>query len=339
MGGDRMPKKQKDGRYRAKVTVDGKPIYVSGATKAGLEAEKQRVKEHFRDGIKACDMEFSKAVTQWYTVYKEPHIKSAGTRRNYQSIINKHIIPAFQGRMMRAIKKADIQVFVDSFKGKSDTQITMITAIMKKVFEYAHSEGFISSNPALGLNRPEAVPAKKKDSLTPKQCETVLRVASTHNDGLILLGLYYLGVRRGELLGLMWEDFDWENHMVHIRRDIDFADGGQNGSLKTFASDRLVPVPDDLYAALWPLRGLPGLYVYHGEDNVRPMSESSFKRKWASLMLACGMARLKPSSGQKKRLDLAVDYAVDLTPHWFRHNYITLLYDAGVDAVTAMRLV
>ena len=37
--------------------------------------------------------------------------------------------------------------------------------------------------------------------------------------------------------------------------------------------------------------------------------------------------------------DLAVDYVVDLTPHWFRHNYITLLYDAGVDAVTAMRLV
>ena len=78
-----------------------------------------------------------------------------------------------------------------------------------------------------------------------------------------------------------------------------------------------------------------------GEDGKEQlkMLESSFKRKWASLMLACGMARLKPSSGQKKRLDLAVDYAVDLTPHWFRHNYITLLYDAGVDAVTAMRLV
>lgn len=55
--------------------------------------------------------------------------------------------------------------------------------------------------------------------------------------------LYYLGVRRGEALGLKWGDFDFAAGQVHILREIDFAGSASSeGTLKTAAADRFIPV-------------------------------------------------------------------------------------------------
>ena len=53
-----MPKKQKDGRYRAKVTPapGEKPVYVSARTLRELNEKKQYVLTHYRDGLKPRDI-------------------------------------------------------------------------------------------------------------------------------------------------------------------------------------------------------------------------------------------------------------------------------------------
>lgn len=105
-----------------------------------------------------------------------------------------------------------------------------------------------------------------------------------HPDGLLLAILYYCGLRRGEALGLRWEDFDFENDTIHVQRDIDFVGStSHDGTLKTEAADRFVPIPADLREMLLPLCGLPGVYLFHQDDG-RPLSQSTFKRKWLSLI-------------------------------------------------------
>ena len=59
-----------------------------------------------------------------------------------------------------------------------------------------------------------------------------------------------------------------------------------DGTLKTEAADRFVPIPADLREMLIPLRGLPGVYLFHQADG-GPLSQSTFKRNWLSLMEDC----------------------------------------------------
>ena len=83
--------------------------------------------------------------------------------------------------------------------------------------------GFIERNPSAALIRPKPGKKDERRALTPVETRKILAVAENHSDGLILAVLYYLGLRRGEALGLKWGDFDFENDQVHIVRDIDLT--------------------------------------------------------------------------------------------------------------------
>ena len=62
--------------------------------------------------------------------------------------------------------------------------------------------------------------------------------------------MYYLdlatGMRRGELLGLKWEDIDFDHGIIHIRRQVARLNGTvQEAPLKTKNSYRNISIGDD----------------------------------------------------------------------------------------------
>ena len=104
-----MPKKQKDGRYRAKVTPapGEKPVYVSARTLRELNEKKQYVLTHYRDGLKPRDITFQALVVEWFEVIKRPRIRSRSTLQNYRNIINAHVLPYFPPQqLLRAVRRA-----------------------------------------------------------------------------------------------------------------------------------------------------------------------------------------------------------------------------------------
>ena len=57
-------------------------------------------------------------------------------------------------------------------------------------------------------------------------------------------------------------------------------------------------------------------------------------------MIEFGFAvKVEPEEGKEPKGDLRFDWECEITPHYFRHNYITMLYTAGIDPLIAMRLV
>ena len=152
--------------------------------------------------------------------------------------------------------------------------------------------------------------------------------------------LYYTGVRRGEALGLKWGDFDFNEDQVHIQRDIDFAGPtAQEGALKTAASDRYIPIPPELKELLLQKKRLAGEYVFQTETG-KPLSQATFKRLWCRLMLAADCVEWREQKPNTSRPDDILKCIKPLiTPHYFRHNYVTMLYEAGVDPLIAMKIV
>ena len=257
--------------------------------------------------------------------------------------VSRLLVPAFGLMHLKAISATQLQEFVNSFSGSSKSQISIIVGTLKAIFPTAYAEGYIDRDPTVALIRPKASKKEERRALTPEETHNILEVAETHPDGLILAVLYYLGLRRGEALGLKWSDFDFAEDQVHIQRDIDFAGyTAQEGDLKTEAADRFVPIPEELKEMLVPLRPKDGgedQYVFHTADG-RPLSQATFKRKWCELMLASGCADWRDiPEGTNRPNDILKQVKPRLTPHFFRHNYVTMLYKSGVDPLIAMKIV
>lgn len=340
-----MGKKNSAGKYRGRVQIgidkDGKPInkYVSASTKRELEQKKEYVRKHYIDGQPLrTDMPFYQYAEEWYKLKKEPFISDA-SRSAYRTMFNKHILPAFGLRHLRAISAGELQAFVNSFADSSKSQITLAVGALKAIFANAYAEGIIERDPSVSLIRPKAKKKNERRALTDQETENVLVTMKRHEHGLFLAVLYYLGLRRGEALGLQWGDFDFDEDLVHIQRDIDFVGStAHDGELKTTAANRYIPIPTELRTMLSKVRGFPQQYVFHTEEG-QPWPQSSFKRIWLSLMQdAYCVEEREVTKATKRKNDIIKQLKPTLTPHYFRHNYATLLFEAGVEPLIAMKI-
>jgi integrase len=332
-----MIKKKK--RLRAQITVGhdatGAPIYkwASGYTKKELSENKEELRRTYINGAIAVrrDIQLGEFVKEWYEIYKLGAAShggrkiSASTQANYRTAINVHIFPAFADRQMRAITAGDLQRFMNGLNSYSRTLIGDVYGVLKNVFSMAYAQGIVDRDPAVALKKPEAGSPTPRRALTPAETSAVLKLIDTHPDGLLLAILYYSGVRRGEALGLQWNDINFAKRQLSIRRDIDF-DSGTVGEVKSKCSLRDIPIVDELYCLLQKNRSVGAGFVIQSPHLKSYWSQGTFVRHWNAI--------------QKAIYD--IDHTVEnaghasiLTPHYFRHNYATLLFEADVDVLTA----
>lgn len=115
--------------------------------------------------------------------------------------------------------------------------------------------------------------------------------------------------------------------MISVERDYDFKTDSI-GLPKTKASIRTVPMPVELKAALKAVRGIGDAYVFQWLYLGRVAPIEAYSQAWDSLSAA--MFDYDKSIESKKGRSI-------LTAHYYRHNYTSILYNAGVDVLTAQR--
>lgn len=322
-----MPKKQKSGLYRARVKIgvgpDGKDLYkyISGKTKKELEEARKRTIEYYINGVSESDRSilFGAYMTEWYRAKREPNL-SPGALYVDRCIVNKYIMPVFANRQIKAIRPLELQQYItDTLAGKSASRVQTVITNLYGVFESACRDGIIVHNPMEHIVRPPLKEKGTRRQLTPE--ERTKFEAATHDPdiGLMVALLYYLGCRRGEMLGLMWGDIDWKAGTVHIQRDIDPYTHDTPGALKTEKSNRIVPIPGKLLTLLTAKRGLPTSYIVATKPG-KPMTNTQFVYRWKAM---------------RKKYDIPEE----ITAHYLRHNYITMCWEAGIDVYATARFV
>ena len=79
--------------------------------------------------------------------------------------------------------------------------------------------------------------------------------------------------------------------------------------------------------------------MFHTEKG-KPLPHATFKRMWHRLMLAAGCVEWRETKpGASRPDDILKQIKVTQTPHYFRHNYVTMLYESGIDPLVAMKIV
>ena len=139
---------------------------------------------------------------------------------------------------------------------------------------------------------------------------------------------------------------------MHVQRDVDYNAGHTTeaviGDVKNPQSVRWVPLPDDLVAILRPLRGLPDIPIVNVQGH--HLTYNEFCYRWGRIMVRAGFGTIKPEyfdrveklrkEGKKVHgPNPKSDYTFAITPHYFRHNYITACVLAGIQPEITMRIV
>ncbi len=128
-------------------------------------------------------------------------------------------------------------------KGLSNRFIHGIHGVLRSALEQAVKERLITSNPADGCKLPKSE-KKEMKVLLPEQIGAYLQEANRCG----LLPAYYLeltsGLRRGELLALLWTDLDVENMTISVTKQVNRINGQLKVSQpKTHNSIRTIPIP------------------------------------------------------------------------------------------------
>ncbi|MBV1869245.1 MAG: site-specific integrase [Marinosulfonomonas sp.] len=101
--------------------------------------------------------------------------------------------------------------------GMSDHRLQRLQGFLSGAFKRAGVNGWVRSNPCTGVTTPQPSPA---DLVVPTavQVSTIVAAASDPVEHLFLRVAAITGARRGELVGLQWDDISTDRLEVVIRR-------------------------------------------------------------------------------------------------------------------------
>ncbi|SHI23892.1 Site-specific recombinase XerD [Sporobacter termitidis DSM 10068] len=324
--------KRKDGRYQA-VIPGSPPKYLYDRDPRLLydkvEAAKNPVPTLFKD-----------VAEQWHDHHWEKI--RAGTQVCYQPSFERAIDECGNSPLVD-VTAGDINKVILGLKddGKSMKTVSTQRTVFKLIFDYAILQGYTKYNPALSVSIPHGLPKSRREAPEDDVIETIRKNIDKYF-GLFPMFLLYTGFRRSEALAIKWGDIDFENETITCSKALEYSGGGRprEKEPKTKAGARAVPLLSDLKSVLKRPKSVKNdEYVFPGKNGVA-MPDSAFRRHWEHYCKDSGLTTVtRETRKNKKGKDYQVDiFTPTITPHQLRHAYATILYEAGIDELTAKEL-
>ena len=221
-------------------------------------------------------------------------------------------------------------------------KVTLICIRMTLDWAALHYPG-LESNPADKATLPRRLRAKKRDA---PDKETTARIIQAKDSyfGMFFFFLFFTGMRRGEALGLLWDNVDLEGNVIKIEQQITHTKGkAMLAPLKTESSYRVIPILPPLRGELEKIRPeeWKGCFVFGATTDPRnPMPEKTLRRKEMHYYKSNGFVTIEEVEKAKQNGETYTynKYHPTMTPHMMRHCTATLAYEAGVDAMTTAAL-
>ena len=267
---------RKDGRWIGSVTVgykeDGtqKRRCVYGWTRLEVSEKlnklTNRIISNNYDYIEKNNL--GSLMSEWLLIFK----KNLVTPRTFENTFRNfklHIEPKVGGMKIDEVDNMVIQRVLNEMlnEGYGLATVRKVKFIFNQFFDYAVQNKWVTSNPTL-LTKVKSFERKIYDSenkykaIPPDIREKFLLALNGHKFlKPFCLCMMFAGLRTGEALALVWDDIDFNNKKIDVRRGITtipkFDENGKVKERKTVISDtktacsvREVPMPDILIQAL-----------------------------------------------------------------------------------------
>lgn len=192
------------------------------------------------------------------------------TRSNYIYMYNRFVKDSFGKRLIAEIKYSDVKYFYLHLLTKEGLQantVDTIHTILHPTFQLAVRDDIIRKNPSDGVMAEIKKKAGKnkgvRHALTIQQQRAFLNYIANEPVFEHWLPLFTVllgtGCRIGEVIGLRWQDIDYENRIININHSVVYYAVAEASTRKTIfqvsfpkteAGIRDVPMMDEVYEAL-----------------------------------------------------------------------------------------
>ena len=335
--GDGSIRKRKDGRWEGRYVVGHDPITGKMISRNVLGKTQVEVKEKLRTAIensKRLDYTQTGKYTvgqwmdEWFEAYAKVKVRPS-SHQTYKGYIENHIKPNIGDIPIEKLTSLQLQKFyrllltegrvprIESEKqpkGLSAKTVRNINQVISSAMDMAVRHKLILSNPTEGCELPK-VEHREMKTLPAEQLGAFLREAKESG----VYELYYMdlatGLRRGELLGLKWEDIDLQNGIIHVRRQVARVDGEvKEMPLKTKNAYRNISISQDAVAMLTEMEAHRSSDYVFPSSTGGPISPDSVNNMLHRVLKRAGLPSIRF--------------------HDLRHTFATLALQNGVDIKT-----
>lgn len=340
-------KKREDGRLQSKVyigNVDGKAKYkyVYAQTQKELEKKVLEVKISLGKGINvsAQNDTFGEWLEQWLKLKKveisDKKYKSYLYKKSYlKNILN---IPVSK------IRTQDFQNIILDNMHLSEYTLNQIKGMCSQIIQLAIDNRVLDYNPAKAVKIPRLNKNIKnlRRALTEEEQQWIIN--TPHKAQLPAMIMMFAGLRRGEVIPLLWSDIDLNNGTIQVNKSVENINGVLKikNSLKSEAGKRIVYIPDILINYLKPLKPSKGNELVCTSAKGIMLTDDSWRSMWDSYLTELNLkygdfSNYKDFNVPKSKFaPVKIPFVIPrFTAHWLRHTFITMLYMAGVDVLTA----
>ena len=335
--------KRKDGRYEGRYVVgkksDGRTRfgYIYGHQFGEVRDQLLLMKAKLirrRNPLPSRQKGFAEWAEEWQNRKLSERIK-ASSWQTYGNILNRHLMPALGNCMLAEITADTVGALVRNLEnqGLAASTVRGILRMLNSILRSAMEEGLISQNPCRKV-RMRGERAEQQRVLSRREQRAILATAREERDIPALLSLY-TGMRLGEICALKWEDVNWEQGAILVRRTAQRLkvgcggarqeDGGRNATgsertalyvdaPKSTCAVRILPLPAFLLDALRELAGEREGSEYIFGNGARPAEPRTVQRRFQALARRTGLN--------------GVHF------HTLRHSFATRMLELGVDMKT-----
>ena len=169
------------------------------------------------------------------------------TRSLYMCVYSKHIYNNLGKVKLSEIKYSDIKKFYNkliSDAGLSIGSIGGVNTILHPIFSIAVRDGYIRANPTDGImaeiKKNNNFEVEKKHSLTESEQNAFVDFIRSHSKYHRWIPLFAVflgtGCRLGEVVGLTWNDCDFENNIISINHSLRFISDEKTKKTRLYIS-------------------------------------------------------------------------------------------------------
>jgi len=351
--GEGTIRQRKDGRWEGLYTVNYKRKSVYGKTQAEVRKKLNEVLNDINNGmyIENTNITLGAWLDEWLEVYAKPSVKLS-TYGSYEGYIRNHIKPEI-GKVKLSVLRADIlQKFFnqkltngrcDKVKdtntnklvtrkgGLSEKTIKNMYNMIHSALKQAYRNGLVNQN----VSEIISLPKQKRNEmrvLSLEEQKALQRAVQDERLGIGIILCLFTGIRLGELLGLKFEDIDFENKTITIRRTLNRLKVFDNaekktdiviGEPKTNKAKRIIPLQEFL---------IPLLKTHRARVLTEQLKVANLYENHSFVMCNEFGKFLEPTTYQKFFKNMLKKASIqDTNFHTLRHTFATRALESGFD--------
>lgn len=309
-------------------------------TESLREMEKQ-IKKDLEDNLLVYETRKMTLNSFWDEYIALKHELKDSTRSNYIYMYDKYVRPEIGQKNITSIKYSDVKKFYMTLiyeKGFKPNSMEIVNTILHPVFTSAVRDGYIRLNPSDGvmaeIKKSHAWEKPKRHALTERQQELFVNfTAQSHQYSHwlpLITTMLGTGCRIGEILGLRWEDCDFEQNIISVNHTLiyrKFTDEPCHYAVttpKTKAGERIIPMLADVKDAL-KTEYKQQIEDGFNESVIDGYSGFIFKSRYNTVLSPHGVNRvldriIKAYNTQEEQAAKRERRKPELLPHFSCHN-------------------